>query len=1343
MLRRLSIQIIICLCLILPFNVQGETMRFSALKTQSNTPYSNINDLYSDSYGIIWLATENGLLQYNGYEYIKCEQDTSAGVHYNDFRKIYEDSRQRLWVCTDKGLAIYDRKVKKYIHIDLQVCNTYVNGIEEDKDGHLWVLSQYGIVELDQEGKYLARYELPHNFNSLVMDGDLLWIGSHHEGLYTFHLKTKEIKRITLPHPNVQAHNPRIHTLMIASDGNLYIGTRNEGLIIYDPRTNTQHSYNRENTPTHIISNFVAKIYEDTQKRIWIGFVNGKLIVYDPQTKCFTKSQVTLPSTVDRLTINSITEDNRHNIWIGTHHYWLFFSSSTSNSFNYFKHSTKDPNSISNNAVTSFYEGDEIVMIGTDGGGLNTKEKNSNSFESIKDFGNIILDVKPGKEDEFWYATWGNSNIGVTKYNIKTNQRKTYSKGEGDNTLPTNNIHHILVEGDSVWITTDGAGICLINDVTGKVTSKLNSQSSLFSEENPQWANYIMRDSKGRLWVCTSDGVVCHQNNERHIYTLNDQKETLAQNEAKMCFCDSKGRTWLITTTGGLNIFNEEKQSFTSPFDEYHLPKTLNAITEDNQGNLWITATNEVILFNPDSNIVRHFDLDGDLDGYSFATGAIHKAKSGEIYIGSNNGFFVFNPQEITDKEQYKPNIYLKDLYVNGEKIENGQGSILDKALCYTDTIRLSYDQNHFGIEYFGIDYGQAENLTYYYRMEGLNDQWMFVGKERRAFFTNFDAGTYTFSVKACEQNGDRCATSHPLTIIIAPAWWQTWWFRAFALLFILLLFNLVMKLREKRLRQRQEVLERIVTQRTEELRTKNEKIEQQNKQLDETLNLKDRIMSIIAHDLRNPITAIVGNLSLLTNPSRQYNEEEQAQKVQQTFKSAKNLQDQMENLLEWARIQNNTILFSPSDYYLDALTKECVTLLHNLLSEKEIEVTIQNKTHTSAHIDQRMVSSIIRNLLSNAIKFTHQGGKINIYIYEKEEMVYWSIRDNGIGMDEEQVRKLLQENHLNSTFGTNNEKGSGLGLMICHEFILKNNGQWNITSQKGEGTTFTIHFPKGSLQHDKEEDVIEKETITPDKESSIAAKQYKLLIVDDNEEIRSYLNELLSDTYDMLSAGNGKSALEIATAEIPDIIISDIVMPEMDGKTLCHHLKNEPLTQHIPIILLTTEAGVDNQLDGINYGADDYITKPFNESILKAKVSTLLRNKELQREHFRKSILHMPKLEMPESQDDIFLRKINQTISDNISDSNLTVEFLAEKTALSRVQLFRKFKAITGCSPSEYIKAVRLQHAADILANGKHNIADVAYNVGFSDPKYFSNCFAEKYGMKPSQYIKEHAKNP
>ena len=383
------------------------------------------------------------------------------------------------------------------------------------------------------------------------------------------------------------------------------------------------------------------------------------------------------------------------------------------------------------------------------------------------------------------------------------------------------------------------------------------------------------------------------------------------------------------------------------------------------------------------------------------------------------------------------------------------------------------------------------------------------------------------------------------------------------------------------------------------------------------------------------------------------------------------------------------------------------------------------------------MVSTIFRNLLNNAIKFTPKGGQIVISISEEENSIIWKICDNGIGMTEEQVNNLFKGKITQTTFGTENERGSGLGLKICQEFIQTNKGIIiNITSKKGNGTQISISFPKGKST--KELDKEETEIVAQQNNLNII-KEKSLLIVDDNVEILSFVCQLFQANYNILSANNGEDALEIATRELPDLIISDVIMPRKNGIELCREIKHDTLTQHIPLIMLTSEDNVNSQLEGISCGADDYVSKPFNAEVLKAKVATLLKNKERQRELFKNKISHSSILGIPENQEDAFMRKITEIIYKNIAETNLTVEFLADKTALSRVQLFRKFKAITGISPSEYIKGVRLDYAAEILKSGKQSIADVAYSVGFSDPKYFGLCFADKYGISPSQYAKKY----
>jgi DNA-binding response OmpR family regulator/anti-sigma regulatory factor (Ser/Thr protein kinase) len=452
-----------------------------------------------------------------------------------------------------------------------------------------------------------------------------------------------------------------------------------------------------------------------------------------------------------------------------------------------------------------------------------------------------------------------------------------------------------------------------------------------------------------------------------------------------------------------------------------------------------------------------------------------------------------------------------------------------------------------------------------------------------------------------------------------------------------------------------------------------------------------------------------------------------------------------MENLLDWARLQNKNILYSPTDFSLNALTKEILVLLQDLVLGKNISLIYNNDCRHCTYADNRMVATILRNLIINAIKYSYEGGEIRISIHENDDKIEWVISDKGVGMSAEQIIQLGQNNYSPSSYGTKNEKGSGLGFKICTLFTQMNKGNLSVMSTEGEGTTITLQLPKGAAETSIPNDAADLDLASTDRENYDADNAPLILIADDNIDILNYLTELLQPIYKIKSANNGEEALEIAQREVPDLILSDVVMPKLTGKELCHKLKSEVLTQHIPIILLTSEDSVEQQVDGLNSGADGYITKPFSNDILKAKIASLLKNIELQRMHIRATILKnediKPEMNLPQKTEDLFIGQIKEIIKNNIASADLTVEFLATETALSRVQLFRKMKAITGCSPSEYIKAIRLEYAADLLKYGDQNIAETAYMTGFSDPKYFSNCFSEKFGMTPSQWRGQSSK--
>jgi len=1311
--------------------------RFSIYQSQSYIPYSNINGMVEDSYGFLWIATENGLIKFNGYDYEQYLQNerSSNSLPNNNCRKLLQDSHKRLWVGTDNGVAIYNYEYDNFTEIPLSdLSSNNIVSIQEDEEGYFWIQTFRELVKVSSNGSQIQIY--PYiNGVCMHLDKDKIWLGSLSNGLHLFDKKTGEIKAI-IPHIGNNPIELHVKVILPASDGNLYIGTRDLGLVIYNPTDQSVKTYSSANMPSIFYSDYVLSLYEDSQRNIWIGSVNGQLVEYNLDTKDFHVPHFKYPTGVEQLTIGCIMEDSKNDIWAGTHHYWIYQCNRDINTFELFQRSDK-PGSLSHNAVTCFSDNQEKVLIGTDGGGLNIYDKETNKFSPVDKFGKIILDIKKGTlPDEFWISTWGYNQVGVVRYDIKTGKYKTYEHIANDsNSITSNLLRSILIDGPYVWVSTDGGGICRINTQNDHIDNKYNCNELIFSRRNPQWVNHLMKDHKGRLWACSSEGIMLYDGFSCKRLSINKKSNENLQNEVKMSIETSNKEILFITANNGLIQFNEADSSFINLSNQYNLPPNLNSICEDKEHNLWIISIEEIIRLNRETGTTHHFNLRNDLNGNPFTPNAIYRSED-MIYVGSNNGYLVFNPNELNFTPD-DPHLFLNNLFVWGKKQIVGESNVLTKTLAYTDTIILNHDENSISIDFFCIDYKNADLINYAYQMKGFQNEWTSTGKSRQAYFTNLSPGTYTFLAKAINIDSSKDILSKSLTIIILPPWWKTWWFKLSCVLAFLIIFYLILYIRSRDLKKKQVELENLVAQRTEELQQKNleiqdqkENLEIQNKRLDESLDTKNKILSVIAHDLRNPLTAIVGNLSLMS-------EEEDNSKIKQVCKSAKNLQTQMENLLDWARIQNQNILYTPKDVFLDALSKECITLLQGLIEEKNIQLTFTNQSEKSAFVDQRMISTVCRNLLNNAIKFTRENGHIHISIQDEGDQIKWSIQDDGVGMTEEQRMKLFDKNTTTTTFGTKNEKGSGLGLKICQEFIAYNQGQFIIESEKGVGTTISILLPQGTERQTLKE--TSYTLIESDTSSSNEENKRTLLIVDDSEEILSYEYNLLKPHYHVITSTNGEDALQIARKEIPDLIISDIVMPKMDGRELCHCIKEDALIQHIPVILLTSEDTVDDQVQGLNIGADDYITKPFNAEILKAKIATLLKNKDLQRDHIRNHILRMPDMEIPESIDDTFIAKINNIIKENISTSNLSVEFLASETAISRVQLFRKMKAITGCSPSEYIKAIRLEHAAQILKQSKQNISEVAYMVGFSDPKYFSNCFSEKFGVTPSQYVKNH----
>ncbi len=1317
--------------------------RFTPFRTQSYTPYYNINSIAEDENGILWIATENGLFRFNGYEYEQFIQskNNANSLPNNNCSKLLFDSQKRLWICTDNGLIIHDKNTDGFTRIDdskLSV-NSFID-IQEDNDGSLWSATYFELIHFNPQGDILEVFPM-FGTRSLAVDQDCIWLGNDNNGLIKFNKKTREAEKITLSNKNKTLYLSHIQVLLVTSDKNLFIGTDNQGLVIYDTKTSDYQIVTCKTHPYYFENNNVFSLFEDSRHNVWIGSINGRLVEYNLDQKDFAHPLFHYPPGVKQLTVSCICEDHEHNIWLGSHHYWLFLYNRNVDAFRLFQKLEGVDHSLSHNAITCFEENNGAPIIGTDGGGLNILDRSQDMAEFIKkpQFGNVILDIhKAPQSNKYWIATWGNEKHCLFYYDTKTHATKAYDYNPNDKDgLTTNRLRDILVDMPYVWIATDGGGICRLDTRTEKIDNRYNCSEGIFSLLTPQWTRHLMKDSQGRIWLCTSEGVICYKQGIIHQFPIEEITSERLQNEVRMSMEDSKGNIYFITANNGLFRLDETNQTFVNETKAYKLPLNLYAICEDINHNLWVTSTSEIIRINPTDSTSYRFNMQSDLCGHAFSPSAIFR--NGEtLYVGSNNGFFTFNVNKTLEVPS-EPKVFLEQLYIKGVKQEIESSHVLKRMLAFTDTITLDHDENDFNIQYCCVDLDNVENVRYQYRMEGSEfNHWSDPINQRNTYFSNLKPGVYTFQVKASTVNAKTDFYSKPLTIIVQQPWWNTVWFKIIASSSLIICLILIMVLRESAIRKNNAELEKLINQRTDELQCRNneiqkqkEALEKQNKKLDDTIETKNRIMSVIAHDLRNPLTSIVGNLSLLNES------EPENTIVKHVYKSSKVLQSQMENLLEWARLQNNRIFYSPQDASMNILTKECITLLQDNLQEKHINLTFKSECRRNAHIDYRMASTIIRNMLNNAIKFTHENGEITIVCTENNNSILWSIQDNGVGMTQEQCDKILNGKLTESTFGTNNESGSCLGMKICLRLIEINKGSIHINSTLGKGTHISISFPKGT--YDEREDT--DQLISIEGQTSTSEKHQKILLVDDNEEILLFLSELLKPTYDIKTADNGMVALDIAQKELPDLIVSDVIMPKMNGRRLCQLIKTDPLTQHIPVILLTSEDSESNQVEGLKTGADDYMTKPFNRAILKAKIETILHNKELQRNFHRDLLLQKSEPEPPTSINDQFIQFINDVIKKNIASSDLTVEFLASETALSRVQLFRKMKSITGCSPSEYIKVVRLNYAATLLKECGRSVAETAYAVGFSDPKYFSTCFTEKFGMSPSQWAKNENK--
>lgn len=1293
-----------------------------------------VTAIYEDKAGTFWVGTRYGGLNIfnrdnNQFKCFKNNPNDSASVSSNTITVIYEDSKGNFWIGTaGGGLNKFDRNRQiftPYIH-DINDPNSLshndVSGISEDNYGNLWISTLGG------------------GLNKLIYKNDRHTISFIH---YKYNLNNP-----------FSLNENDLSTLLIDEDNVMWIGTWGGGLnrTVLRPDNNSTLSFiSYKNNPIDQYSlsdNNISCIYKDDSGLLWVGTWGGGLHILNTQKKAF-RHFTHEPNNLRSLSakgVSAICEDREGILWIGTWDGGLNKMDRTTNAFTHYKHNPDDKNSLSDNAISSIFEDSwGTLWIGTWHGGLNKFDRitekfksykhNSSNPKSISD--NRIVSICEDPSGVLWIGTYYG---GLNKF-IKEDESFIHFKHSANNS----------------------------NSISGNLVS------------------LIFKDRSGILWMSTEFGgldAFDYREEKFTHYDFNfDNSKNFSRNKIVSLHEDKSGILWVGTQERGLIKYDRKSGQYKNYTMKDGLPGNyILGILEDDKGNLWITNNPGLSKFNPFTETIRNYDAEDGLQSNEFEEyPACYKSRTGELIFGGINGFNIFYPDSIRDNNHIPP-IFITDFYLNNKSVPIGYDSlsnrtILSKSLEELEDIELYHDDKVITFDFVALDYQSPEKNKYAYILEGFDKSWIYPDDTRRSVtYTNLDPGEYFFRVKGSNNDGVWNENGTSVRILIRSPWWRTKFAYLFYSLLILSILYLTWKMQVRRIKVKHEY----------------EMTRFEAHKLHEIDEIKNNFFANISHEFRTPLTLILGPAKQLLEGSKDERTKSAADLI---HRSAKKLNRLVDKLLDISKIESGEMKLKACTENLVSLVRDITLPFSPLADRKKINFRLNcDESEIIAYIDKNKFEKILNNVLSNAFKFTPEGGTVDVTIRptprpshggdntpSKERslsplergtkgvchdssstngFVEISIRDTGIGIPQDQLDKIFNRFYQVDGSHTRDQEGTGIGLSLTKELIELHKGKIEVESEESKGSVFNLIFPLGKA-HLTPDEICEQEQDKGKEEARTNAELEKfivlknenkneklieisssekptLLIADDNSDVRKYIRTILERHYQILEAKDGEEGLNKAFESAsggPDLIITDIMMPKLDGFQLCIKLKTDSRTSHIPIIMLTAKATMHDKINGLETGADDYIMKPFEADELKARIKNLLEQRKRLHEHFRKQGLIDIEDKNITSVDKQFLQKAVSIIKEHISDTLFGVEILAEDMAVSRSLLLKKTEALIGESPNELIRRIRLEKAANLLNHNSGNISEIALEVGFSNPSYFAEAFKKQFGVSPSQY--------
>lgn len=1349
--------------------MKAQTGKFYS--TDKELSNSLINAVYQDRKGFIWIATENGLNKFDGtrFSIYRHNATDSTSLKNNYVRTLFEDSRGNFWIGCINGLQRYDRATDNFHELFISRKdgrkNPHITSIIERRNGDLWIAtSGQGAISLKKNSNPASFHieteltdRIGSNYLNVIFEDSRqnLWIATEEKGLYRYSPESKELKSYKAPY---HIAGDDVSAICEDAHGQIFVGTLTKGLF----RLSSRQEGNFEPVLYQNRMNLnIRTLIIDTRGKLIIGTDGEGVKEYQPQQDIIVDSEINAgPFDFSKSKVHSLIEDKDHNLWLGIFQKGLILVPGISNKFDYYGYKSIHNNTIGSSCVMAIHTDEQAtIWIGTDNDGLyaiNDQGKQLRHYThqagNPQSVPGTILCLYEDSNQELWLGSYFD---GLARMNKQTGTcQDATSLLQGNLNAGKPKVSCIIEDKNkNLWVGTYGSGLYKINLPTQHVTyyeSTRNENDDWSINRLPNdWISYLLEDKEGMIWIGTYKGLAVLNPQTDNFINYKKQNNLLPGYVVYSLLESSNGEIW-AGTSEGLVCLNKDRLTPVLFTTADGLPSDIICgLAEDEKKNIWISTHQGISKLNPpEKKFINYYAGDG-LQGNEFTRTAVFKDKRGKIFFGGTNGVTAFYPQDITEIKK-EMNVLITGFHVANRPVKKGDKSgnnvITDTAVMDTEQFTLAYNENTFSIDFSVLEFSNPDRISYQYKIKELGDEWISTQPgTNRVTYSSLKPGKYTFSVQARDHNN--FSNIRTVTIAITPPWYQTWWAKViWGCLGALLIYALTMYILS-RIRHRQEVM--------------------RQKHMEQINEAKLQFFINISHEIRTPMTLIISPLEKLL---AEHSEKQPVYLM--IYRNAQRILRLINQLMDIRKLDKGQMHLKFRETDIVGFINDLMQTFNYQAQKKNITFTFEKELEGAdslkVWIDLNNFDKVLMNVLSNAFKYTHEGGNIEVSLKTGHNDAYRGalkdyfeidITDNGIGIDKNKIEQIFERFYQIDNDMTQSNFGTGIGLHLSRSLVELHHGIIKAENREdGQGTRFVIRLPLGS-NHLKAEELenpeetgseptisqlpkdsiyeTEEENKTNEYRKPKAKTRYRVLIVEDDEEIRRYTRSELDSDFRIYECTNGREGLETILKEKPDLVISDVMMPEMDGITLCRKIKQNININHIPIILLTAKSKAEDQIEGLEIGADAYIVKPFNTELLRTTISNLIAN----RERLRGKLVgeqqveeKITKIEM-KSNDEILMSKVMKTINDHLADPTLNVEMLAANVGMSRVHMHRKLKELTNQSARDFIRSIRLKQAANLLREKNLSVSEVAYATGFSNLSHFSNTFRDFYGISPSEY--------